>query len=136
MELDPLGDMFGDAGEKPAAAETSQLPTFYIDESDSAKKEANGEAAKVDETVNEEATTPVAQQQTSRFWSWWSRSKSEAGSKENILEEGEKKLGDEGEMQGRNMSTIECPYVKEVFDQKNFGKGYFLYSHVWERVKN
>ena len=136
VELDPLGDMFGDAGEKPAAAETSQLPTFYIDESDSAKKEANGEAAKVDETVNEEATTPVAQQQTSRFWSWWSRSKSEAGSKENILEEGEKKLGDEGEMQGRNMSTIECPYVKEVFDQKNFGKGYFLYSHVWEGVKN
>ena len=96
MELDPLGDMFGDGGEK-AGAETSQLPTFYIDESDSAKKEVNGEE-KVDEAVKEEAATAAPQQQqTSRFWSWWSRSKSEAGSKENILEEGEKKPGEEGE---------------------------------------
>ena len=97
MELDPLGDMFGDGEKKPAAAaETSQLPTFYIDESDSAKKEANGD----EQTVKEEATTPATQQQqTSRFWSWWSRSKSEAGSKENILEEGEKKPGEEGERQ-------------------------------------
>merc|ERR1711971_1332690 len=99
VELDPLGDMFGDGEKKPAAAagETPQLPTFYIDESDSAKKEGNGEAKVDEQTVKEEeATTPVAQQQTSRFWSWWSRSKSEAGSKENILEEGEKKPGEEG----------------------------------------
>ena len=98
--------MFGDAASEKPAAETSQLPTFYIDESDSAKKEANGEEAggKVDEKeVKEEATTPAAQQpQTSRFWSWWSRSKSEAGSKENILEEGEKKLGEEGETRKEN----------------------------------
>ena len=101
VELDPLGDMFGDGEKKPAAAvETSQLPTFYIDESDSAKKEANGDEKVDEQTVKEEATTPATQQQqTSRFWSWWSRSKSEAGSKENILEEGEKKLGEEGERQ-------------------------------------
>ena len=102
MELDPLGDMFGDGEKKPAAAagETSQLPTFYIDESDSAKKEGNGEEKVDEQTVKEEATTPgTTQQQTSRFWSWWSRSKSEAGSKENILEEGEKKPAEEGERQ-------------------------------------
>ena len=101
MELDPLGDMFGD-GEKPAAAvESAPQPTFYIDETDSAKKELESnveeEPAKVDETVKEGATTPAPQQQTSRFWSWWSRSKSEAGSKENILDDGEKKPGEEGE---------------------------------------
>ena len=100
MELDPLGDMFGD-GEKPAAAVESPQPTFYIDETDSAKKELESnvgeEPAKVDETVKEGATTPAPQQQTSRFWSWWSRSKSEAGSKENILDDGEKKPGEEGE---------------------------------------
>merc|ERR1711971_1396161 len=99
VELDPLGDMFGDGEKKPAAAagETSQLPTFYIDESDSAKKEGNGEEKVDEQTVKEEATTPgTQQQQTSRFWSWWSRSKSEAGSKENILEEGEKKPAEEG----------------------------------------
>ena len=101
MELDPLGDMFGD-GEKPAAtAVESAQPTFYIDETDSAKKELESnvgeEPAKVEETVKEGATTPAPQQQTSRFWSWWSRSKSEAGSKENILDDGEKKPGEEGE---------------------------------------
>ena len=110
VELDPLGDMFGDGEKKPAAAaETSQLPTFYIDESDSAKKEANGD----EQTVKEEATTPATQQQqTSRFWSWWSRSKSEAGSKENILEEGEKKPGEEGERQWGDKKTqpSECPF--------------------------
>ena len=98
MELDPLGDMFGE-GDKPSAAppatETSQ-PTFYIDESDSAKKEPEVPSEPKAEvpTVKEETTTP---QQTSRFWSWWSKPKSEAGSKENILEEGEKKSGEEGE---------------------------------------
>jgi len=97
MELDPLGDMFGE-GDKPSAAppatETSQ-PTFYIDESDSAKKEPEVPSEPKAEvpTVKEETTTP---QQTSRFWSWWSKPKSEAGSKENILEEGERKSGEEG----------------------------------------
>ena len=98
MELDPLGDMFGEGDKSSPAApatETSQ-PTFYIDESDSAKKEPEVPSEPKAEvpTVKEETTTP---QQTSRFWSWWSKPKSEAGSKENILEEGEKKAGEEGE---------------------------------------
>jgi hypothetical protein len=93
MELDPLGDMFGEpASSRSAPAPPAVPPTFYIDESDSAK---NLEAEKSDggESKKDEAESVTPQPKTS-FWSWWGRKPadtSSTGSKENILEEGEKK---------------------------------------------
>ena len=101
MELDPLGDMFGEPTAAAAAVPARPAPpTFYIDESDSAKKEevsAETEAgAAVTGAEEGGKETPQPQQKLS-FWSRWSRPKSEAGSKENILEDTDKKPGEEGE---------------------------------------
>ena len=93
MDLDPLGDMFG-APAPPAELSPPQPTTFYIDESDSAKKEPSieEEDTKKEEALpKKESERQEAPPQKQGFWSWWSKPKSEAGSKENILEDGEKK---------------------------------------------
>ena len=94
VDLDPMADPFAESPKSEVAADlTDGGSSFYIDENEITtvnKEEAKAEDGQEEGMETPEPDTPVTPQPKTSFWSRWSRNK-EAGSKENILDESDKK---------------------------------------------
>jgi len=105
VDLDPMSDPFAETKSETIADIPDVGSSFYIDENEASHE--NKAEAKVEddqakdtlapETPKEEAVSP---QPKTSFWSRWSRNK-EAGSKENILDESDKKTAENPTDDGR-----------------------------------
>eukprot|EP00092_Neocalanus_flemingeri_P005657 GFUD01006092.1.p1 GENE.GFUD01006092.1~~GFUD01006092.1.p1 ORF type:complete len:633 (-),score=198.71 GFUD01006092.1:142-2040(-) len=105
VDLDPMTDPFAESSKSENTADfTDGGSSFYIDENEISAD--NKEEAKADDVKEEEKETPepdtpkegeaVTPQPKTSFWSRWSRNK-EAGSKEDILDETDKKATKEND---------------------------------------
>jgi len=95
VDMDPCADPFAETKQEPTVDIPDTGSSFFIDENEittDSKEEAKTEDIK-EETLAPEApkeVESVSPQPKTSFWSRWSRSK-DSGSKENILEENDKK---------------------------------------------
>jgi len=103
VDLDPMADPFAEPAKvEPTADVTDAGSSFYIEENENST-EIKEDTKTEDEDKEATVTTkeePVTPQPKTSFWSRWSRNK-EAGSKENILEEPEKKPEEKEQDEGR-----------------------------------
>ena len=120
VDMDPCADPFAETKQEPTVDIPDTGSSFFIDENEittDSKEEAKTEDIK-EETLAPEApkeVESVSPQPKTSFWSRWSRSK-DSGSKENILEENDKKA-DKHNDDGKKRNTL---LIYMLTDTKSF----------------